>query len=239
MSAIFLIVDFLLFCLTLFVMSKKATVKKTLLMIAIVSVVHILQYVIYAQSAGLSVYDYIVNSYNDVMSQVQTSISSAQAEQTTAVIQVIAMCWVAINVMQAAWYVSIALALEWAAKKVAKKKNEWTAFTSIDLPIWTVFPLIVGILLLIISWIPQIPYGDAVFAVSINVLIISTLPLYAQGGAAIKGLLNKANISLGIQIALLICSIFVGLAFFITPLFGLIDYWANFRKLPRDASDAK
>ena len=93
--------------------------------------------------------------------------------------------------------------------------------------------------MLVLSWIPQLPYSDVVYSISLNVLIISTLPLYAQGGAAFKGILNRANASLALQIILMFCGILTGLAFLITPLLGLIDYWANFRKLPRDASDAK
>ena len=239
MEIVSLIVDFLLFCLTLFVFAKKPSAKKFLLLVVLISAVHIAQIVFYAQSAGLSVYDYFMDSYKNVLSQLGTSISSIQKEQALASLQVFSACWVSMYVMQSAGLVCIALLLEWTVKKVGNKKSQWGAFSKLDLSIWTVIPLILGILMLVLSWIPQLPYSDVVYSISLNVLIISTLPLYAQGGAAFKGILNRANASLALQIILMFCGILTGLAFLITPLLGLIDYWANFRKLPRDASDAK
>ena len=239
MDILVLLVDFLLFCLTVFVFSKKPSAKKMLLLILLVSAIHCGQIFMFASVQGLSVYDYYMQSYNNALSQLDSVFTSAQKEQSLEVFQLLAGCWVAISVVQAAWQVAIALLIVWAARKITKKNGEWGAFSSVDLSIWTVLPLIVGILLLVLSWIPQLPYSEIVYLVSLNVLIISTLPLYAQGGAAFKGIMNRANFSGAMQVILMVCGVLTGVAFLVTPLLGLIDYWANFRKLPRDANNAK
>lgn len=229
------VIDFLLFCICIFAFTKKLTVKRFAGAIVLVSMVHIAQATYAASMQGMDVYTAYLQSFNAILSQMNSTISTQQQEQMAYFYKIFASCWVAVTVFQAAAQVTMALCLLWVVNKITKRKLNWGAFSKIDLSIWTVVPLIVGILLLVLSWLPQVPQNDKLYVIALNWLAISILPLFAQGGAAFKGIMNRMKLSGGMQIVLMVCGLVTSLAFVVTPLIGLVDYWANFRKLPRDA----
>ena len=86
----------------------------------------------------------------------------------------------------------------------------------------------------VVAILPGVSYANVVHVIAFNVLVAAVVPLFVQGAAAGKGILNRIGMSFGWQVALGLVGILSGGLFFVLPLLGLVDYWANVRKLKRD-----
>lgn len=145
----------------------------------------------------------------------------------------VAVCLPALCFAESASEVFFVFCLRWLFEKTARRRT-WAPFSQVDLPIWTVYPLIAGIALYVVAMLPGVPYADVIHAIAFNVMVAAVVPLFVQGAAAGKGILNRIGMSFGWQVALGLVGILSGALFLVLPLLGLVDYWANVRKLKRD-----
>lgn len=145
----------------------------------------------------------------------------------------VAVCLPALCFAESASEVFFVFCLRWLFEKAAHRRT-WAPFSQVDLPIWTVYPLIAGIALYVVAMLPGVPYADVIHAIAFNVMVAAVVPLFVQGAAAGKGILNRIGMSFGWQVALGLVGILSGALFLVLPLLGLVDYWANVRKLKRD-----
>lgn len=205
-------------------------------MIAVVSFVDIGLFAAAVSLQGTNPYDWYVTELNAYFDAYEGLIAASQISAMKALSATVAGLWFALYVVQAAVCVFIALCVRWVFDR-ARHKLRWTPFSLVDLPVAFVVPLVASIVVYIISMLPGVPNAQVVFLVAANIFVISIIPLFVQGAAAGKGIMNRSGLGFGWQVALGVIGILFGSVFVILPLMGLIDFWANFRRLER--SDQK
>ena len=201
-------------------------------MIAIVSVVDIGLFVASTLLQGTNPYDWYVTQLNWYFDAYAGLIDESQISAMKEMTASVAGLWVAIYVVQASVGVFIALCLRWVFDR-ARHKLVWRPFSLVDLPVTSVLPLIASIVVYIVSMLPGVPQAGMVSIVAANLFMISVIPLFVQGAAAGKGIMNRSGLGMGWQLLLGAIGFVTGAIFVILPIMGLIDYWANFRRLSR------
>lgn len=169
----------------------------------------------------------------DSLNTLPADTGAAQRQMLEDAAHMFALCLPALCFVEAASEVFFVFCLRWLFERAAHRRT-WAPFSQVDLPIWTVCPLIAGIVLYVVAILPGVSYAEAVHALAFNVMVAAVVPLFVQGAAAGKGVLNRIGMSFGWQIALGLVGILSGALFLVLPLLGLVDYWANVRKLKRD-----
>lgn len=106
-------------------------------------------------------------------------------------------------------------------------------FKEWDLP-WTfVWGIIVGIVVVLIPWGSN-AFGGAIKITGYNLIVVFGVLYFVLGISVLWGIFDRFKVSSMWRIAFLIMlGFFLVLAVFLMPLMGLIDIWANFRKLKR------
>ena len=231
------ILDLVLFVVTVGWVGRRPTTAKTSAMIFIVAAVQIAFDSLAAASRGLNIHGLYVESLQATAdAYVEAGVFSAgQLESIQPMLDTIAGCWLAIYVIQSAWLVFVALGLVWIFRRLFRRPSDWAPFSSIDLPIWTVGVLIVGILLWAVSNVTGSSIGSMMRLVGCNVLLIALIPVCVQGCAAYKGLMNRVNLPTAAQVVITIALLVFGLFLPVVCVIGIVDFWANVRKLPREA----
>lgn len=202
------------------------------MMIAVVSIVNLGLFVASALPQGLSPYEWYrteLSRYFDIYAGL---IDESQILAMKEMSSTVAKFWFATYVIQAAIQVFVVLCLRWVVDR-ARHKLQWTPFSLVDLPVTCVLPLIASIVVYIVSMLPGVPNADVVYVVAANLFMISVLPLFVQGAAVGKGVMNRSGLTFGWQVALGVMGLIFGALFVVLPLLGLIDFWANFRRLER------
>ena len=231
-----LLIDLALFCVTVLWVGKKPTFAKVTAMIFVIAVVELGIDSVLAWQQGLNVFEWYRQAFDSVMSAYGEVLGSAELESFDTVVNTVTGCLVAMYVIQAASQVFVALLLVWAVKRLRKRPLGWSPLSKVDLPVWVVLPLIVGFLGIALCNVSALPHKDEIFLVALNVLVIACIPLFAQGLAACKGVLNNANCSAIVQFLIAFVTGLFGVFALVVVAVGLIDFWANLRKLPRDGN---
>ena len=112
------------------------------------------------------------------------------------------------------------------------------AIVSFDMPMWPVGVLIASILGLSIS-LAGFPGSDILLSVSATVLLSVRFIFAIQGFAVVLTFANRFRFGCLGRTLLLVLSIWLETMLFIVSLVGLVDVWANFRKLPRGGRDSR
>jgi hypothetical protein len=144
--------------------------------------------------------------------------------------------------LAAAVGVLVVLGVTRVARGFGREANELPSLESLDLSWHVVWPVAVGFASLAVARYTDTPTGIAAMLGS-NIMLLARWALFAQGVAVFAGMYRKAGIGrLGRGIG------YAALAFTetITPLgwpiglvslTGLVDLWANLRKVPRKSEE--
>ncbi len=112
------------------------------------------------------------------------------------------------------------------------------AIASFDLPLWAVGVLAASIIGLGVAS-SGIPGADAILTVSATALMSVRFIFAIQGFGVATAMANRFRFGCLGRFLLVFLSVQLETMFFALSIVGLIDVWANFRKLPRGGSDAK
>ncbi|WP_270242641.1 DUF2232 domain-containing protein [Collinsella tanakaei] len=106
------------------------------------------------------------------------------------------------------------------------------AIVAFDMPMWPVGVLIASILSLSAS-LSGFPGAEVLLSVSVTALMSVRFIFAIQGFAVVLTFANRFRFGCLGRTLLLVLSIWLETMFFIVSIVGLIDVWANFRKLTR------
>lgn len=229
--------DLALFFLTVIVVGKKPSAAKVTAIICTVAIVDLGFVALVAAQAQMNPFEWYQQQLRDALA-LYTEVFGGQAEFSEDMIVFAAGITPAAYLMQSALYVFIGLCIRWVADRV-REKSEWTPFSSVDLSIWWLMPLLAGIVCYIVSLFVQDSLTYPVQMLAANLVMVSGIPLFVQGAAAGKGIMNKMGLSLTWQIVLGVLGFLSGLLFIVIPLVGLVDFWANFRGLAREGDTSE
>jgi hypothetical protein len=121
-------------------------------------------------------------------------------------------------------------AIAWAARRVGRPLD-LPCFSELDLSIHVVWALIGGVVLLAAASLA----GDrgVLFAAGLNLVAGVRALLLLQGLAVASWVMRRFRLGPFARLALLGVLIVVDTLFFFVSVVGLVDMWANFRRLPR------
>lgn len=107
-----------------------------------------------------------------------------------------------------------------------------------DAPLWSVAALALSILGMGASF-ADIPYADVVRTVSATVFMNVRIIFAAQGLGVLSSMLMRLRTGCMLRPLIICFAVWIEAMSFILSIVGLIDVWANFRKLARGGSDAE
>lgn len=111
------------------------------------------------------------------------------------------------------------------------------AIAAFDMPMWPVGVLIASILGLSAS-LSGFPGAEVLLSASVTALISVRFIFAIQGFAVVLTFANRFRFGCLGRTLLLVLSIWLETMFFIVSIVGLIDVWANFRKLTRGSQES-
>lgn len=111
------------------------------------------------------------------------------------------------------------------------------AIVAFDMPMWPVGVLIASILGLSAS-LSGFPGAEVLLSVSVTALMTVRFIFAIQGFAVVLTFANRFRFGCLGRTLLLVLSIWLETMFFIVSIVGLIDVWANFRKLTRGPQES-
>lgn len=111
------------------------------------------------------------------------------------------------------------------------------AIAAFDMPMWPVGVLIASILGLSAS-ISGFPGAEVLLSASVTALMSVRFIFAIQGFAVVLTFANRFRFGCLGRTLLLVLSIWLETMFFIVSIVGLIDVWANFRKLTRGSQES-
>ena len=116
----------------------------------------------------------------------------------------------------------------------------YEAFTRYDMPLWGIVALIVSIACLAGPAF-GLPAAQTLEAVGLNILFCLRVLFFLQGLAVAMFLMDRHRWGVFARVLVLAGLLIAEMGFFAVSVFGVIDVWANFRRLPRHhgAGDAK
>jgi hypothetical protein len=97
------------------------------------------------------------------------------------------------------------------------------------------WPFIVGVLAMAGSY-GTFSYAPTLKSIGLNLVLSASVVFALQGAGVFAGVLNRLGLALGVR---LLAWVILGLSSMLMPvasILGLLDFWVNFRRLPRDGS---
>lgn len=130
--------------------------------------------------------------------------------------------------------IAVVMAIAWAAKRSGRGVKV-PSLAKLDLTPHILWPFIVGLLVLAASY-GSLPYATTLYAIGLNMLLCVRAPLALQGFGVAAGVLDRAGVGLGGRILALAALAALDVFTLSVSLLGLLDFWINFRRLPRDGA---
>jgi hypothetical protein len=165
--------------------------------------------------------------------------AQAMREQVEAIRIVVFQTWPSFYLLLATMVGMLTvIGVIWVARRSGHEVNELPALERFDLSWHIVWPVAVGFAALAVSRYSNAPAGIAA-TIGANVMLLARWALFVQGVAVFAGMYRKAGIGrIGRGVGYAALSFAetitpVGWPLGLVSVTGLVDLWANLRKLPR------
>ena len=139
--------------------------------------------------------------------------------------------WPLMYVMRAAGAVLVGLFGLMLARRDTYQRV-YTAFTQLDAPLWAVVVLIASIACVACQAF-GVQGGELLGALGLNLLFCLRVLFFLQGLSTAMCLMDRHNWGSFSRVCAMVAMLMAELGFYAVCVFGVIDVWANFRKLPR------
>ena len=162
-----------------------------------------------------------------------TSASAEVVSSLKEVGQMMSTAWPA-TYFEAALVVGVLIivAIAWAARRAGQEVNV-PALSHLDLTPHVLWIFVVGVLLLAASY-GAFSASKAFAVVGLNLVLCARMLFVLQGLSVSAGLLDRTGVGLGVRILALAALAALDALTLVVSFIGLLDFWVNFRRLPRD-----
>jgi len=126
----------------------------------------------------------------------------------------------------------VVVSVVWVARKV-DNPLEIGPLASLDLSPHVLWPFVIGLFLLAASYL-SFAGASALGVVGLNLLLCARTLFFIQGISVMAGVLDRAGVGLGGRIFALAAFAALDALTFVVSFTGLLDFWINFRRLPRE-----
>ena len=130
----------------------------------------------------------------------------------------------------------VIVAIAWSARRVGRP-IALPRLAEVDLSLHILWPFVVGVFALAISY-GSYPWASAAGIVGLNLVLCSRTLFFIQGMSVAAGVLERTRVGRGGRILALAALAALDALTFAVTFAGLLDFWINFRKLPRDGAPA-
>lgn len=191
---------------------------------------------LYAQSLGYGLESYSQAIIDEIRNQTEAQLSGTGTSVTAMasldqMFEIIRLAWPFGYLMQAAIVVAFGC-LGLALSQRLKYAQCYASFTRYDVPLWAVVLLIIGVICVALP-ATENELSTVLRMVGVNSLLVCRVLFFFQGLAALLGIMDRRKFSGFTRVLILVLALFAEVWFFAICVFGLIDVWANFRKLGR------
>jgi Predicted membrane protein (DUF2232) len=169
-----------------------------------------------------------------MVDSVSSSTATAQMKLDTAKLlyELLPMLYFVSGLLAA---IVVILAVAWAARR-SNRTLKVPSLAKLDLTPHVLWPFIVGVLAVAASY-GRVPYSSALWTVGLNFVVCVSVLFALQGVGVVAGMLDRISVGRGVRVwawvALAVFDVFMPVASFV----GLLDFWVNFRRLPRDGAN--
>ena len=179
-----------------------------------------------------------------VMAQIDTMFSSLSDDSSglgasiAAVRTVVGYIWPSSYTLNAlVGIIAAALGGRWARTSLGPLAPRTLTFTAFDLPIWVAGALLGCIVGFAVA--QAIPAGDALLMVVVNVALAVRFAFGVSGTAVAAHFMRRRGLGILATLAISGILVLIDMQLFVMAIVGLVDFWANFRRLPRGAQPAQ
>jgi hypothetical protein len=130
--------------------------------------------------------------------------------------------------------VLVIAAITWAARRVGRPLDV-PSLGAVDLTPHVLWPLVLGIFGLAASH-ASFAWASLAGIVGLNLVLCAHALLFVQGLSVSAGLLSRSRVGRGGRILALAALAALDAFTFVVSFAGLLDFWVNFRKLPREGA---
>jgi hypothetical protein len=147
--------------------------------------------------------------------------------------QVMSVIWPVSYYLMALAFVAGSYLGAWlAGRRGTTEASTAAPVATFDMPRWPIVGLGVGIALVGASKVLT-DQADVLLLLGVN-LLLALRPLFAvQGLGVLSSLMGRWHLGCFLQVLLLFVAVDLELSFMVLSVFGLVDFWANFRHLDR------
>jgi len=208
-------------------------------LVAIIGVSSMAADALTARSQGTTLPALFSDQARSLVTETAKAMGSSATTETLASLKTFA------NLLSTAWpsayfqgavFVSalVVAAVVWAARK-ADHPLEIVPYSRFDLTPHMLWVFVVGLLMLAASY-ASFAGSTAIGALGLNLVLCARTLFFIQGFAVVAGLLDRAGVGLGGRIlALAALAVLDAITMFVS-FTGLLDFWINFRRLPREGA---
>jgi hypothetical protein len=190
-----------------------------------------------ARAQGITLSGFIAKQSQILMSMAKQAMGSSASVETLAslkdTLQLYASVWPALY-FQAGIIVGalVIVSVVWVARKV-DNPLEIGPFSTLDLSPHVLWPFVIGLFLLAASYL-SFAGASTLGVVGLNLLLCARTLFFIQGISVMAGVLDRAGVGLGGRIFALAAFAALDALTFVVSFTGLLDFWINFRRLPRE-----
>lgn len=192
------------------------------------------------RASGTSLQASLSAQTKSLVAEAQRQLGSSATADTVARLreaaQLIASAWPFVYFLEGLIVAVFAIvAISWAAKRSGRELNV-PRLAGVDLTPHILWPFVAGVLMLAFANLST-PYAAALRVVGLN-LVLSVRALFALQGLGVgAGVLDRTRVGLGGRILALAALAVLDAFTLVVSFVGLLDFWVNFRRLPRDGVD--
>jgi len=107
--------------------------------------------------------------------------------------------------------------------------------THVDLSVHVLWVFLAALVCISVSQIPAVAHATLISALGYNLLVCSVAVFALQGYAVVGYGMRKAGWHWAVRLIVYLLMAQMELMFLLPSFVGLVDFWANFRKLPRES----
>jgi hypothetical protein len=188
------------------------------------------------KSEGTSLYAMLSSELNKMVAQEAQSSGGATTVQAMrdAVAMMLSLIPMMYFVTGFVTAIAVVYGIAWAARRSGRAVKV-PPFSQLDLTPHVLWPFVVGMFALAASYSP-VAYASVLGTVGLNLVWCCGAIFSLQGIAVSAGVLERTRVGPGVRILVLAALVVIDAFSAGIPLgfIGLVDFWVNFRRLPRD-----
>lgn len=225
--------------LTVMLLPKRSMQVVAGLLVSVIALASVAADALLARSQGSTLSATISAQSQTVAAEMAKAMGSSASAETLASLKtaahLLSTAWPSAYFQTAVFVGALVIgAVVWAARR-ADQPLEVPPFSRLDLSPHILWPFVVGLGLLAASYASFA--GSAVLGVvGLNLLLCARTLFFIQGFGVVAGLLDRAGVGLGGRILALAALAVLDALTMVVSFTGLLDFWVNFRRLPRDGA---